>query len=88
MWMVWCHDDGLVIITENKELAEQKYEETKKWYKDSFDGEFTTDEHVVLAKVEKQFYSHDTGEEVFEEDEDGNEVETIDTYWGWNEDTF
>lgn len=86
MWMVWSHDEGLVITTDNREQAELEYEKSKQWYKNSFDGEFYTDEHVILAKVEKQFYSADTGKPIIEEDENGEEIESTDTYWEWRED--
>ncbi|MDF2854254.1 MAG: hypothetical protein K0Q87_105 [Neobacillus sp.] len=86
MWMVWSHDNGLVLTTDNKQEAEKVYDEEKQWYKNSFDDEFTTDEHVVLAKIEKQFYSEDTKQPVYEEAEDGEEIETGDTYWDWKED--
>lgn len=88
MWLVWSYDDGIVITTESKEVAEREYEETKMWYKDSFDGEFNADEHVILAKVEKDFYSKDTKKPVYEEDEKGNEIPTGDTYWDWQEDIY
>ena len=88
MWMVWSKEEGLIITTNDREKAEKEYEESKKWYKDTFDDEFTTDEHVILAKVESQFYSEDTGETVYEEDEDGNKIPTKDTYWDWREKTY
>jgi hypothetical protein len=87
MWLVWSNDDGIIITTENKEEAIEEYEKAKQYYKDSFDGEFYGDEHVILAKIEKQFYSYDTKEPVTEEDDEGNEIETGDTYWDWREES-
>jgi len=89
MWLVWSSADDICNLFKNKEDAIKEYERAKKWHEDMFDGEFDGDEHVVLAKVEKNFYSGDTGEPVVDYDEDGNEYEKDDeTYWGWHEDTY
>ncbi len=88
MWIVYSDIDGMSLMTDDKEKALKEYEELKRHYKDSFDGEFSTDEQVVLAKVERNFYSADTGERVVEEDENGEEYLTKDTYWDWKEDIY
>lgn len=87
MWMVWSNDSGLIVITNNKVEAMKEYEKEKQWYKYSFDHEFYGDKRIVLAKVERDFYSHDTGNPVIDYDDEGNEVERNgETYWDWKED--
>lgn len=88
MWLVWSYDDGVTMITVDKDKAIKEYEELKQSYIDSFDGEFNGDEHVILAKVEKRFYCADTGEPMIDYDDNGNEFETGDTYWDWREDEY
>ena len=88
MWMVWSYDEGVICQTDNKDEALECYENAKKGYVEGFDGEFYTNEQVIMAKVEKNFYSHDTGKTVYEENEQGEEVATTDTYWDWKEDTY
>lgn len=88
MWMVWSNENGMIVTTDCKEEALKAYADEMQWYKDNLDGGFNTDEHVILSKIEKQLYSFDTKNPVLEEDDDGNEIETSDTYWDWKEDVF
>ena len=90
MWLVYDNENGLVGIFDKKEEAEKEYQHSKKLMKDyvDIDGEFVRGERLVLAKVEKQMYSYDTKEPVIEEDEEGNEYETKDTYWNWKEESY
>ncbi len=87
MWIVWSDTDDLCGIFRKEEEALKEYEHQKQWHEDNFDGEFYGDEHVVLAKVKRNFYCHDTKEPVIDYDDDGKEFEKDDeTYWGWKED--
>lgn len=90
MWIVYTHDEGLDGIYDSYEEALRSYESHKEAIKDyvQSDGEFSTDELVVLAKVEKHLYSADTFNPVTKEDADGNEVATGDTYWEFKEDDY
>lgn len=49
------------------------------------DGEFSGDEMIVIAQVEKRFYSDDTLKPVLKEDDNGNECDTGDAYWEFRE---
>lgn len=87
MWMVWDDENGLIGIFEKYEKALTEYEKCKEFCKDYLyqNGEFSGDERVVLAKLEKQFHSFDTGKPTMKEDDKGNEKPTGDTYWDWKE---
>lgn len=87
MWMVYDNENGLVGVFDEYDEALSKYEKCKATCEDWVheDGEFSTDETVILAKVEKYLYSYDTGDPVKEENENGEEVNTGDTYWDFKE---
>lgn len=90
MWIVYNNIDGVYRLFDNRKDAEKEYQEVKEQMKDyvDIDGMFSRKERLVLAKVQKQTYSYDTKEPVMEEDEEGNEIETKDTYWGWKEENY
>jgi hypothetical protein len=90
MWIVWDNEYGLMCMTVDRNEALREYERCKESARDYVDsnGEFDSNESVILAKVEKHFYSYDTGRLVIVEDEDGKETETKDTYWDWKEDAY
>ncbi|RYI30479.1 hypothetical protein EVU96_08685 [Bacillus infantis] len=90
MWIVYEYENGVVYQGDNYEEAVKEYESYKEQTKDwvAQDNEFTSDENVILAKVEKHFYSQDTNKPVMEEDEKGNEYPTKDTYWEFKEDIY
>lgn len=90
MWMVYDNEEGLVGVFSEYESALAHYEKCKATAEDyvSEEGEFTTDETIILAKVEKYLYSFDTKNPVMKEDDEGNEHPTKDTYWGWKEDIY
>lgn len=58
-WIVYDNEEGLVLLINDYEEALAKYEKCKKDCKDnvSNNGEFSSNETVVLAKVDKFFYS-------------------------------
>lgn len=89
MWMVHTYDEGLIGIFDTYEEALKEYKIQKEAVEDYVRGEneFSSDECVVLAKVEKHFYSYDTKKPVMIEDDEGNEQPTKDTYWDFKEDT-
>lgn len=89
MWLVHTHDEGLIGVFDSYEEALNEYKEQKESVRDYVRGEneFTSDELVILAKVERRFYSYDTKEPVMEEDDNGNEYPSKDTYWDFEEDT-
>ena len=90
MWMVFDYENGLVGIFEKHEDAEREYRVIKAQMEDDVldNGEFDMTERLVLARVEKHLYARDTKEPVMEEDANGNEIKTKDTYWGWKEDIY
>lgn len=90
MWMVFAYDEGLIGIFDTYEDALKEYKIQKESVEDYVRGEneILSDECVVLAKIEKHFYSFDTNQPVMVEDDEGNEQYTNDTYWDFKEDTF
>jgi hypothetical protein len=90
MWVVYDSMEGLVCVTDDYNKALEEYEHYKESYKDYVrdNGEYSGDEQVILAEVKKNFFSYDTKEPVIEYDDDGNEVDTGDTYWNWKEQEF
>lgn len=90
MWMVYENEEGLVCVTDNYDEALTTYKRCKENQEDWVrgEGEFSTDETVILAKVERYLYSVDSGKIVMEEDEEGNESPTKDTYWEFKEDIY
>ncbi|AMQ66640.1 hypothetical protein BH753_gp158 [Bacillus phage Shbh1] len=87
-WIVWDNVDGLVVKTDDYQEALTEYNKCVKWARevvDCNDG-FEKNENIVLAKVEKHFFSYDTGNPVIDYDENGEEFEVLDsTYWSWKE---
>lgn len=81
-WIVHDYEEGLVMITDDHEEAEREYElykeETTDYVRNK--GEFSGDERVILARIEKDFHSFDTGEPV--------EGESKETYWDTKEDIY
>ena len=90
MWLVWSFDEGLLCVTEDKNEAIRFYEDSKKGYIDGIEDEreIYGSEQVYLAKVENNFHTYDTGEVAYEENEEGEEVPTNDTYWKWKEEVY
>lgn len=91
LWMVSDYQEGVVGIYEKEQEAVKVYEKTKKLLRQYFhdtNNEFDGDERIILSKIVKQLYSHDTGEPVTKEDQEGNEVETGKTYWDFKEETY
>ncbi|UED78093.1 hypothetical protein [Brevibacillus sp. DP1.3A] len=89
-WIVWDNEDGLIGTYESYDDALKDYENAKsaveRYVRE--EGEFSTDEEVIIAKIQKHFYSHDTEKAVMKYDEDDNEVPTGDTYWDFTEDDY
>ncbi|MFA4132551.1 MULTISPECIES: hypothetical protein [unclassified Brevibacillus] len=87
MCIVYSNDEGLDGIYTDYEEALKAYEGAKsdleRYVREN--GEFSTDELVVIARIDKQFFSIDTFKPVMKEDEQGNEVDTGDTYWNFKE---
>ncbi len=79
MWIVWDDDEGLVCITDEYDEAVKEYNKCKVGLQQlvNEDGEFRGNEQCVLARIERNFYSHDTGEAVPGKDGD--------TYFEWKE---
>lgn len=90
MWIVWDDQDGMMGIFDKYEESLAEYESCKANVRDCVqdDNEFSGDERVVLAKIEKQLYSYDTKNPVMVEGNDGKELPTADTYWDLKEDTY
>ncbi len=91
MWLVYDNDEGVLLITDNYEEAIKEYEKQKERVIDYVrgEGEFSTDEQVILAKVENILYSYDTKQPVIECDDEGDEIESKkDTYWDFKEDIY
>lgn len=90
MWIVYSNDQGMEGIYADYCDALDAYEKSKsdleRYVRE--DGEFSTDELVVIAKIEKQFYSFDTFKPVMQEKDDGSEQETGDSYWDFKEDDY
>lgn len=82
MWIVVTNEEGLIGVYENYSEAFKEYEEQREaldeyclsW------GEYDGEERVVLAKVERQYYSYDTKEPTKEDNET--------TYWDIKEDIY
>jgi hypothetical protein len=87
MWIVYDWSDGFVGEYDNYEEALKVYKELCKLNKDyvSNDGEFDGSEQTILARIDKQMYSYDTKKPVIKENDNGEDVETKDTYWDWKE---
>lgn len=90
MWIVYDNEEGLLGIYDNYDEALNDYEKCKASQKDYVqgEGEFTTDETVILAKVEKHFYGYETDKKFLDYDENGEEFETDDNLWDWKEDRY
>lgn len=90
MWMVYDNEEGLVGVFSEYENALAHYEKCKATAEDWVrgEGEFSSEETIILAKVEKHLYSFDTKSPVMEEDEEGSEHPTKDTYWSWKEENY
>lgn len=90
MWMVYDNEEGLVGVFSEYKNALKHYEKCKATAEDWVrgEGEFSSEETIILAKVEKYLYSYDTKEPVMKEDEEGIEHPTKDTYWGWKEENY
>lgn len=90
MWMVYDSEEGVVLITDKYDEAQKVYEEhvgiAKQFVQE--EGEFITDDEVILSEVKKRTYPHDTKKPVVIEDEDGTEIKTGETYWDWKEDIY
>lgn len=90
MWIVWDYETGLIGTYESYDAALKDYKDAvsavERCVREK--GEFSTDEQVIIAKVEKHFYSFDTGEDVMKYDEKDNEIPTGDTYWDFKEDDY
>jgi hypothetical protein len=90
MWIVYDNEDGLIGIYEKHEEALQEYEKCKELQKNFVrgEGEFSTDETVILAKVERHLYGYETDKKAVDYDENGDEFETGDNFWDWKEDIY
>lgn len=89
MWIVWDWSEGLVGVYEKHYEAFNVYEELKALNKEIAQSEcdLNGEERLILAKVEKQFYSFDTKKKMpvyFE----GKEVYSPYTYWDFKEESF
>lgn len=69
-YIVHDNEDGLSIYTDNYSKALEEYEKCKKYCHDYVvdNAEFSGDERIILAKVEKVYFSTPIGE--FNEDEE------------------
>lgn len=72
-WIAWDNDGGAEIITDNYEEALDVYEKCKAFQESVMldNGEFTTEERVILAEIKKDFYSafshiDDEGQEIWD----------------------
>jgi hypothetical protein len=88
MWIVYDWSDGLIGVFKTYEEAKKEYDQYKDINEGSYDGEFYGDEEVILAKVYKRFYAHDTKKPIILEDSNGEKYDSGDTYWAWKEDGF
>lgn len=90
MWMVYDNEEGLVCVIDNYAEALKKYERCKRVQEDYVrrENEFSCNERVILAKIEKDFYSYDTKKPVIVENEEGNKYPTKDTYWDFKEENY
>jgi hypothetical protein len=80
MWLVYDSEEKLYIVTDDYEEAKSEYERLKESWKDyvSKYGEFSGDERVILAKIEKDFYPYETHKKTPEGD----------NYWDWKEEIY
>ena len=64
MWMVYTNEEGVILITDDYDEAVLTYESEKQQCQDwaNENLEFTGDENVILAKVQKQFFYRDMNE--------------------------
>ena len=83
-WIVWDNENGDEIITDNYEEALEVYEKCKDFQESLMldNGEFTTEERVILAEIKKDFYSgfshiDDEGQEIWDFKERDLEEENI-----------
>lgn len=62
MWLVYDSEEGVVVITDSYEEALTVYESYKEELRNFVDneGEFTGEERVSLARIERDFYSYET----------------------------
>lgn len=91
MWMVFDSDEGLVGVYDNYTEAHTvycKHVDGQQEASSCDNGFVSGEERVILSKVYKQLYPSDTGEPVLEEDEEGNEFATKDTYWELKEEIY
>lgn len=90
MYMVYDNEDGLVGVYRTYSEANEAYKKCVEFQHNEFadEGWVTGEERVILAKVYKQLRPHDTKEPVMQEDENGDEIESLETYWELKEDTF
>lgn len=90
MWIVYDNEEGLVGVYDNHDEALKEYTKCKNAQMDWVheEGGFSTDETVILAKVEKHFYGYETDKKAIDYDENGEEFETDDNCWDWKEDTY
>ena len=90
MWIVYDNEEGLLGVYDNYDEALSDYEECKKSQMDYVqrEGEFTTEERVILAEVKRHFYGYETDKKAVDIDENGEEIETEDNLWDWKEDIY
>ena len=82
-WIVWDYDGGLQIITNNYDEALKVYESCKQNCINyvSKQREFDGDENIILAEIDKNFYSrfvkfNSDKDEIWEFAEDTNDYNT------------
>lgn len=91
MWIVYDNEEGLLGVYDNYDEALSDYEKCKESQKDyvQSEGEFTTDEEVILAEVKRHFYGYETDKKAVDFDKkNGEEFETNDNLWDWKEDIY
>ncbi len=90
MWIVYDSDRQETEVVDNYEKALAIY---KEYIDDNYEyvageGEFTLNESVYIAKVEKHYYPYETDEKRVATDENGEEYETDELLWDWKEDEY
>lgn len=88
MWIVYDNEEGLLGVYDKYEEALSVYEKCKDSQRDYVqdEGEFTTDETVILAEVKRHFYGYKTDKKAIDYDENEEEFETKDYLWDWRKD--
>ncbi|MEF2965060.1 hypothetical protein V3851_04385 [Paenibacillus sp. M1] len=81
-WVVFSHEEGLIGIFDNYDEALKEYKDSKDAYENYVyeNGEHDPNEDIILAAINKRFYSYDT--------KNPTEDSATTTYWDFKEDCF